>query len=540
MVERAKTEEVSERFLVWPSRVMETLASMPLSLKLGLLVLITLLPRVLASLQPQIITLDGTHYVQMAKLFSEGKYEGIARSYFTLYPLLIWAVQKFTVDWELSGQLISITFGTLGVIPIFLLGRSLYNEKVGWLSALFYITLPNFLKFDIQVLRDPGSWFFIATTLWLVWEGVKKNRLILLACASISAGLGAVTRVDGFIVWGALILYTAFQKVSKVSLKRRILSIAILTLLFPILLSPIFFSMKSFSEKTALGEMVSFSVRVITSNMRAIVHPQDPIDAMGRKTYDSLPRISQNSLELASRPSLRVVLAIPEVIYKFIKAANLLIVLIFLGIWKRKREGFQSSDWYLLYVFGALFIMSTLYARQIYYFSTRHGLTLVLPTLFFAGHGLDFITERFYRGLNRLTPGWSFVRKYLLHLLTIFFIIIFLAHGISFKRTDKFIQKETGLWLKEKGYQGSVIMGPRQLRRLAFYADGAFLEMPDSWEKVTHSIQTNEVKIVVVDSCTIEQDCPGFLGKWPQAGLFLLSAPVVKKEKCPIQIYVVR
>jgi hypothetical protein len=517
--------------------VIRFVTSMPLSGKLFLLVILALILRIIVFLQPQIIPLDGTLYVQMAKLFSEGKYEGIPRNYFTLYPILIWAVEKFTADWEFSGQLISIAFGTLTVIPIFLLARSLYDEKVGWLSAIFYITLPDFLKFDVQVLRDPGSWCLIATTLWLVWEGLKKNRLILLACASISAGLGVVTRVDGFIIWGILILYTTFQRVSKVSLKRRMLNLAILTLLFPILLSPIFFSMKSFSEKTALGEMVSFSVRVITSNTRVILKPQDPIDALDQKTYGSLPRRSQNSLELASRH--RIILAISEVIHKFIKSANLLIVLIFLGFWKRKREGFQSSDWYLLYVFGGLFIMSAFYARQTYYFSTRHGLTLVLPALFFAGHGLDFIAEVFFRGLERLTSGWSFVKKYLPHLLTILFILIFLAQGISFKGTEKVVQKEIGLWLKGRGYQGSVIMGPKQLLRLAFYAEGKFVSMPDSWEKVVESFKREGVKIVVVDSCTIDQDCPGFVKNWAQAGLSPLNAPVGKKEKCPIGIYVI-
>jgi hypothetical protein len=94
--------------------------------------------------------------------------------------------------------------------------------------------------------------------------------------------------------------------------------------------------------------------------------------------------------------------------------------------------------------------------------------------------------------------------------------------------------------LKGKGYQDALMMGPNRFLRIAFYADGKFLEMPDSWEKVADSIQRNQIKIVVVDSCTIEQDCPGFRANLPQARLFPLSGPVVgKKEKCPIQIYVV-
>jgi hypothetical protein len=93
MIERAKTEEVIETIVAWPSRIIGTLASMPLSLKLGLLVLIALFPRVLAFLQPQIITLDGTLYIKMARLFSEGQYGGTPGSYFNLYPFLIFLVQ---------------------------------------------------------------------------------------------------------------------------------------------------------------------------------------------------------------------------------------------------------------------------------------------------------------------------------------------------------------------------------------------------------------------------------------------------------------
>jgi len=256
---------------------------------------------------------------------------------------------------------------------------------------------------------------------------------------------------------------------------------------------------------------------------------------MDQKVYQSLAFISKNSLELGIRH--RVVLAISEVIYKFVKSANFLIILIFLGLWKRKRDGFETSDWYLLFMFAALFVMSVFYTRQTSYFSTRHGLTLVLPSLFFAGHGLDFMAKTFHHGLNRFTSRWLFVRKYLLYIITIFLIMVFLVQGISFKRTEKFIQKEIGLWLKEKGVQGSVIMGPKNLLRLAFYADGKFLEIPDSWEKIADSIQKNGVRIVVIDPCTIDQDCSGFLANWSKAGLFLLQGPNEKGGKCGIQIY---
>jgi 4-amino-4-deoxy-L-arabinose transferase-like glycosyltransferase len=513
------------------------LASMPLSCKLFLLVIIALIPRIIVFLQPQIITIDGTLYIKMAKLFSEGQYDGIPRAYFSLYPLLIFLVQKFVEDWELSGQLISITLGTLSVIPVFLLGRSLYDEKIGWLSAIFYVTLPNFLKFDSQVIRDPTLWFFILLTVWLVWEGNKKDQTIFFGFASMSAGLGAITRVEGFILWVALSFYLVFRKVPGISMKRRTLYLTLFILIFPILLSPVLLSLKKNSSQVAFNEMRSFAVTFIRAHAGWILNPEDPIAIMGQKAYDSLPQRSQDSLELAGRH--RIVLAISEVIHKFAKSANLLFILILIGVWKRRKEGFGSSDRYLLYVFAALFCMSVFYCRQIYYFSTRHGLTLVLPVLFLAGHGLGFLVETLSNGLHRMASRWISIKTYLGYTLTVFLLALFLAQALSGKGTEKVIIKEAGIWLKQKGYQGSLIMAPKNFLRVAFYADGTFLEMPGSWEKTVETMRQRKVQVVMTDPSTIEQDCPGFLGNWERAGLAPLHRIKGKRLSEEIEIYLV-
>jgi len=533
MIERAKTKEVTETFLAWPSRIIVGLISMPLSVKLGLLVLITLLTRILALFQTPIISTDGVFYIQAAKLFSEGRYAEIGR--FDLFPLMLLLVHKIIGDWELSGRLISITLGTLTVVPVFLLGRSLYNEKAGWLSALFYMTLPDFLKYDSDVLRDPTSWFFIATTLYLVWEGLKKNRLGLIGLASVSAGLGAVTRVEGFIVWGALAIFAAFRKVPTVSLRRRALNVTVLVLLFAFLLSPVLWSVKKQSSQMVVGEMISSPLKFITANARVILKPENLISMMGPRVYESLHYVPKGAVDLASRH--RVVLAISEVVYKLIKSANLLFVLILLGLWKRKKEGFESPDWYVLCIFAALFGVSVLYARHVYYFSTRHGLTLVLPCLFFAAHGLEVIVGSLSHRLNGFSSKWVVTKKYLPHIVTILLVIIFLAQGLSDRRADKIRLKEVGLWLKGKGYQGSVIMGPQRFLRLVFYAEGKFVEMPDSWGKGLDIIRQNGVKVVVIDPCTIEQECPDFLKNLVGSKLFPIQRPNGRGDKCPILIY---
>jgi DNA-binding MarR family transcriptional regulator len=76
-----------------------------------------------------------------------------------------------------------------------------------------------------------------------------------------------------------------------------------------------------------------------------------------------------------------------------------------------------------------------------------------------------------------------------------------------------------------------------RIKRVAFYADGTFLEMPESWEKEEEGIGQKEAKIVLIATCATEQDCPSFLTNWSGAGFLLLQEVNEKRKGCSIQIY---
>jgi hypothetical protein len=116
-------------------------------------------------------------------------------------------------------------------------------------------------------------------------------------------------------------------------------------------------------------------------------------------------------------------------------------------------------------------------------------------------------------------------------------IFIFFIQALPVDRADKIHMKKIGLGLKEKGYHGSTIMGPARLSRLVFYADGRFVEMPDSWENVAQSIQRDGVRLIVVDVKTIEKDCPGFSENWSRAGLTPFHVPGGGINSSEIQVY---
>jgi len=502
--------------------------------KLTFLVSIALFTRAIHFFQNQVIANDGVFYIQLAKLFSEGKYEQIPFS-FNLYPFLLIPIHGLVGDWELSGRLVSITFSTLAVIPIFLLGRSLYDEKVGWFASIFYLFLPNSLRYSSEVLRDPAAWFFLVLTLWLAWIGAQKNRSILFGAASMSAGLGSMIRAESLALWSILILFIAFRKREGISFKRRSFNVALFMLVFPIVFSGFLFFMNNHSSQKGFNALHLYPLFFLKNYTSISLQSQDHIGAIGDKVYKSLPFASKNFIELAS--SHRIILNASEVVYKFVKSANLLIILILFGLWKRKKQGFELADWYLFCSWATLFGISIAYAMQVNYFSTRHGLTLVIPGLFFAGHGLIYAAEILSVRTGRFSPKWAPVKKHLLPILASLMIFVFIIQALPADRVDRIPMKKIGLGLKEKGYHGSTIMGPARLSRLVFYADGRFIEMPDSWENVAQSIRRDGVRFIVVDVKRIGKDCPGFSENWSRAGLTPFEVPGGGIDKSEIQIY---
>jgi hypothetical protein len=100
-------EENTETPAAHLSATKEIPGFIPLTLKLALLVLITLLTRILVLLQRPIISNDGIYYVQLAKLFSEGKYDELLTSAtlntlgtvnFNLYSFLLFLVNSLIKD----------------------------------------------------------------------------------------------------------------------------------------------------------------------------------------------------------------------------------------------------------------------------------------------------------------------------------------------------------------------------------------------------------------------------------------------------------
>ena len=146
-----------------------------------------------------LIAIDGTgFYLKPAQYFASGQWmDGLAIGYHPLYPMLVAAFSKVLGDFELSGQMVSILFGTLTVVPVYYLARGTFGRWTALASSLFLAILPRHVALSADFLSDPTYTFFFISAVWLGWEALRRDDWKIVFLAGLATGLAYLTRAEG-------------------------------------------------------------------------------------------------------------------------------------------------------------------------------------------------------------------------------------------------------------------------------------------------------------------------------------------------------
>ncbi len=120
---------------------------------------------------------------------------------------------------------LSILFGTLSIIAIYLLAKKFFGEIVGVMSALMLSFTPAHLEFSDVAMSDIVSLFFIIVTIYLLYLSMASKNYLYLASISLGITVG-VRQTDLLLVP----LYFVFLIYHRNDLKACILSILLLSL----------------------------------------------------------------------------------------------------------------------------------------------------------------------------------------------------------------------------------------------------------------------------------------------------------------------
>lgn len=234
-----------------------------------ILLIISLSVRIYLSFLTYVIRNDSVAFMQNARYFAGGDFlSGLRHDYHPLYSFLMAVMYKVIPDMEISGTIVSVSFGTLTVIVFYLIGKSVFDRKISFVSSVILALHPYAVRFSVDIISESTYFFFFISALGLGFFAIIKRKYYLFAFAGISSAFAYLARPEGigiiFIVAGWCILkdLTRF----KVVWKEKIVSILIITVSFFVFSLPYFVYIKnergywSLTKKKDLSQVVGVDV----------------------------------------------------------------------------------------------------------------------------------------------------------------------------------------------------------------------------------------------------------------------------------------
>lgn len=466
-----------------------------------ILLIISLSVRIYLSFFTYIIENDSVAFMQNAKFFVDGDFQsGLRHDYHPLYSFIMAVLYKVIPNMELSGTIVSVFFGTLTVIIFYLIGKSIFDQKISFVSSIILAFHPYAVRFSADVISESTYFFLFISALGLGFFAITKKKFSLFALTGICAALAYLARPEGigilFVVAGWCLL-NDFAKI-KVAWKEKVISILVLIVSFLVFSLPyLVFIKKETGEwhltmKKSLSQMIG--VKETLSGQENVEPVEENVD--WKKSSDS--NISKQTD--ASRTDLSTHLkSILYIMKKYLDTLHpLLFIFLIIGVvnWSRIKParigpggkervfGLYIASIIVVYLFMLYRLNITQipsYGDIYQYPSRRHLMPLVIPAVFYVGIGVytagTWMHEKFQH--NSLTVGFKeLLRSTWITQLIVLMIVVsaLLPKTLKPQRFDKLGIKKAGQWIREHSHKPFPAVLSASARN-AYYAGGKHVQM---------------------------------------------------------------
>ncbi len=174
---------------------------------------------------------DEAVYLSLGKGILKGNY-GIPPNRDVFRPIIfpILMVLGFLLDGEILIRLIVEVFSILSILGAYYLGKKLYDEKVGLLSAFLLCSSPLYIFFSQKILTETVFITFSSLALATFYIGIEKDRKFIYISAFLT-GISILTKYFGsFLLIFYLIYILLRKKMSLIKEKEFYFSLIILFL----------------------------------------------------------------------------------------------------------------------------------------------------------------------------------------------------------------------------------------------------------------------------------------------------------------------
>jgi hypothetical protein len=201
MWESSKTQcEINKRTIVW-------------------IFLFGFLVRLYTAFNTYVVNPDGTIYIHQAKALFYAQWDQLTScgiNYLSIYPFLIVGAHSVFQEWIISGRAVSMLFGFLTLVPLYLICRLFFQRTLSGMILLILVMIPFLVDTCADVVRDPVSWFFVVLGLYFfLLQGESPRYRLFLSVSCLAFIIGAWARVEVLLLIVVSFFYLCLTKQEK-------------------------------------------------------------------------------------------------------------------------------------------------------------------------------------------------------------------------------------------------------------------------------------------------------------------------------------
>ncbi|MBW1820487.1 MAG: glycosyltransferase family 39 protein [Deltaproteobacteria bacterium] len=207
---------------------------------LGLSAIIKVL--VLIALSEKAINNDGLLYISAAQHFASGYFkEGLVLYPMPLYPFLITIVHFIISDWVLAARLISLVSLVLAIIPLYLISKELFGNRIAFWGCLAFALTPLPNSWVVYVTRGPVFIFFFAWAVYFALKAIRIKKPGFFVLAAVFSWFSILLRLEGIIFIPAFFFFLLYVAIINLHERRPFLKGILIWIAFPVIIFGILF-----------------------------------------------------------------------------------------------------------------------------------------------------------------------------------------------------------------------------------------------------------------------------------------------------------
>jgi 4-amino-4-deoxy-L-arabinose transferase-like glycosyltransferase len=412
------------------------------------------------------------------------------------YPLAVLAmslpVRQFFPDdlpraWQLSTQLVSALASVLLLVPMFYLGKELFDRRIAFWACLLFQCLPTSGKVMGDGLSDTLFLLFACSSLWLATVALRRRSSWPFALTGLAGGLAYWVRPEGALLvaaTGLVLLGMQWSKSWRQEWRKVLIQGSVLALTAIAVVSPYMLIIGGLTVKNTALLLINQQRPDADWEKRLRPKPaqnaEPHADASqpgsllfaawfgpGDRTFDKLAKEITDVSQLQNyRMPSRHLWALNAFILEAGKGFFYVVWMPMLfGLWWfRERFRVVPGLWVGLLVCLALLVLLFRMAEKMGYLSDRHLLFVILCGTYWAVAGTFVIGEKLATGAARLWPklagrcwmdGWIWSLA-----LLILMVSVPLPRTLARLHSERAGFRSLGHWLAEHTRPGDFIDDP--------------------------------------------------------------------------------